>query len=260
KLAKANEEIKGFANIVSHDLRSPLVNIKGFSEELKSSCRKLTGILSEASPRLTREQNKLIREVMKEEIPEAFGFIDSSANAMEKLVSSIMALARIGVRKMIPVEVDVAGLINEKLRSMHHQVEDKNVDVKVNSLPSVVADLMSLDQIFGNIFSNSIKYLDPGRPGVIEISGERRSGDTLYKVEDNGIGIPDYGKDKVFVLFRRVVGKDIPGEGMGLAYVKALVERHDGEIWFESQEGKGTTVFFTIPDDIMTLGETNGKS
>ena len=258
KLTKANAEIRDFANIVSHDLRSPLVNLKGFAGELKEAFRDIQKILKQASPGLTKEQRGRIDELFQDEIPEAFGFIDSSSSVMERLVSSIMALARIGVRKMILAEVDTAGLIDEKLKSMQHQMEEKNVEVKVNFLPSVVADLMSLDQIFGNILLNAVKYLDPGRRGVIDISGERRFGDTLFKVTDNGIGIPDYGKDKVFALFRRVVGKDIPGEGIGLAFVKALVERHEGEIWFESQEGMGTTFFFTIPDNIKTLGDGDG--
>ena len=260
KLTKANTEIKDFANIVSHDLRSPLVNLKGFSGELKEAFRDIKKILDHASSSLTEEQKGRINELFQDEIPESFDFIDSSASVMERLVSSIMELARIGARKMMLVEIESAGLIEEKLKSMQHQIEEMNVDVKVNSLPSVVADLMSLDQIFGNILSNAIKYLDPDRRGVIEISGERRFGDTLFKVEDNGIGIPDYGRKKVFALFRRVVGKDIPGEGIGLAFVKALVERHEGEIWFESEEGKGTTFFFTIPDNIKTLGGTDGST
>jgi signal transduction histidine kinase len=260
KLAKANEEMKSFTNIVSHDLRSPLVNMKGFSGELKSSFETLKDILNEVSPRLTEEQNRLIEAIMREEVPEAFSFIDSSANAMEKLVSSIMALARIGERKLNYSEVNIGRLIDEKLKSMHHQIEEKNVEVKVNGLPSVVADEMCMDQIFGNILSNAIKYLDPDRPGIIEISGERRTNDTLFKVEDNGTGIPDYAREKVFQIFRRGVGKEIPGDGMGLAFVKALIERHDGETWFESQEGVGTTFYFTITNNLKPIGKTDGQA
>ena len=258
KLTKANAEIKDFANIVSHDLRSPLVNLKGFSGELKEAFRDIQKILEQAPPSLSEEHQNRINELFQDEIPESFGFIDSSARVMERLVTSIMELARIGARKMKLTEVDIGKLIDEILKSMHHQMEEMDVDVKVNSLPSVMADLMSMDQIFRNILSNAVKYLDPDRRGVIEISGERRSGDTLFKVEDNGRGIPGYGKDKVFALFRRVVGKDIPGEGVGLAFVKALVERHEGEIWFETEEGKGTTFFFTIPHKIRTFGDTDG--
>ena len=250
KLARANKEIKSFTNMLSHDLRTPLVNMKGFSTELKCSFETLKGILDEVSPGLTEEQNRLAGEVLKEEMPEAFGFIDSSANSMEKLVSSIMELARIGERKLDYTGVDIDRLVDEKLKSMHHQIKERNVEVNVNSLPSVVADEMCMEQIFGNLLSNSINYMDADRSGLISISGEKREADTLFKVEDNGIGIPDYAHKEVFEIFRRGVGKGLPGEGMGLAYVKALVERHDGEIWFETREGKWTVFFFTIPDKI----------
>ncbi len=250
RLAKANKEIKSFTSMLSHDLRTPLVNMKGFSGELKSSFETLKGILDEVSPGLTQEQNRLAGEVLKEEMPEAFGFIDSSANSMEKLVSGIMALARIGERKLDYTGIDIDRLIDEKLKSMHHQIRERNVEVNVNSLPSVVADEMCMEQIFGNLLSNAINYMDADRPGLISISGEKREADTLFKVEDNGIGIPDYARKEVFGIFRRGAGKGIPGEGMGLAYVKALVERHDGEIWFETREGKWTIFFFTIPDKI----------
>lgn len=250
KLKKANEEIKSFANIVSHDLRSPLLNVKGFSGELKKACVEIEKILKESVHDV--DQRKTVEELMRGDIQEALGFIESSTTSMERLISGILKLAQIGSRKLKYTEVNAKMLVDEKVKTMKHQIESRKLKVVVSGLPNVVADEVCMDQIFGNILSNAINYTDPNRPGLIEITGERRADDILFKIADNGIGIPGYAKKKVFEIFRRGVGKEYPGEGMGLAYVKALVEKHNGNIWFESQEGEGTTFYFTISDKLKS--------
>jgi signal transduction histidine kinase len=93
---------------------------------------------------------------------------------------------------------------------------------------------------------NAVKYLDHGRPGEIEVTGEANGGETIFRIRDNGRGIAEDDMDKVFAPFRRAGKQDTPGEGMGLAYVQTLVRRHNGRIWCESELGKGTTMTFTI--------------
>lgn len=247
KLFKANEEIKSFANIVSHDLRAPLVNLKGFAHELREAAREIKNILKEVSPHLASNQRLRVEGLLKDDVPEALDFIDLSTTAMERLISHILTLSRIGNRTLSPVEINTTAFVKNKLKMYQYQIESKNIRVTVKELPIVVADESALDQIFGNIISNAINYLDPGRPGEIEISGERRKDAVLFRVKDNGRGIADEDKRKAFEFFRR--GKHantVPGEGMGLPYVKALLERHRGEIWFESKEGIGTTFYFTL--------------
>ena len=247
KLRKANEEIKSFAHIVSHDLRSPLVNLKGFSHELREAAGEIKRILKEASPRLADNHRLRVEALLKDDVPEALDFIDVSTSAMERLISHILTLSRIGNRTLSPVEINTNEFVKNKLKMYQYQIENKKVRVTVKELPVVVADESALDQIFGNIITNAINYLDPERPGEIEISGEPWEDAVLFRVKDNGRGIAEEDKHKVFEFFRR--GKHantVPGEGMGLPYVKALLERHRGEIWFESKEGIGTTFYFTL--------------
>jgi signal transduction histidine kinase len=127
-----------------------------------------------------------------------------------------------------------------------HQIEQHQTILIVDSLPEVVADRMCMNQIIGNILANAVAYLDPERPGKIEISGQRDFQETLFKVRDNGRGIAAEDMPKVFEPFRRAGQQDVLGEGMGLAYVQTLVRRHGGQIWCESEKGVGTTFSFTI--------------
>jgi signal transduction histidine kinase len=117
-------------------------------------------------------------------------------------------------------------------------------------LPQVVADKTALEQIVGNILNNAINYLEPGRPGEIEIYGERNHRETTFHIRDNGRGIAAADMNKIFDLFRRAGRQDVPGEGMGLAYVRALVRRHGGQIWCDSELQVGTTFHFTISNQL----------
>ena len=117
----------------------------------------------------------------------------------------------------------------------------------MNELPTVLADRTAMGQIMGNLLDNAVKYLEPERDGFLEIRGERTSIDTVIIVRDNGRGMTPQDIPRVFELFRRVGKQDVPGEGMGLTYVKSLVRRHGGRIWCESEIGKGSAFTFTIP-------------
>ena len=133
------------------------------------------------------------------------------------------------------------------LQALAYQINQRGITVTLGDLPVVAADLVSMEQIFGNILTNAVSYLDPERPGEIEISAERKADETTFRIRDNGRGIAKDDMEKVFAPFRRAGKQDVPGEGMGLAYVQTLVRRHGGRIWCESEAGVGTTFAFTIP-------------
>ena len=123
----------------------------------------------------------------------------------------------------------------------------------MKSLPEACGDPTAIEQIFGNLLSNAVKYLDPARPGQIEIGdgaslpGETPAGLQRYYVKDNGLGIPEAYHARVFAAFNRLHAAAAPGEGIGLALVRRMVERHGGSIWLESAPGVGTTFFVTLP-------------
>jgi signal transduction histidine kinase len=126
------------------------------------------------------------------------------------------------------------------LDNIKHGIKLIDADFNIHMVNAVI------EQIVGNIMGNAVKYLDHGRPGEIEVTGEANGGETIFRIRDNGRGIAEDDMDKVFAPFRRAGKQDTPGEGMGLAYVQTLVRRHNGRIWCESELEKGTTFTFTI--------------
>lgn len=246
-LKERNEEIKSFAYIVSHDLRAPLVNLKGFSGELSRALRELAPLFESGVAQLEADERRKMEELFQKDVPEALEFIDSSVNRMDRLINAILKLSRLGWQELKPKKVDTGQLTALILKTLKHQLEQRHTNVIIGDLPVVVADRTALEQILGNLLDNAVKYLTPDRPGRIEIEAETAAGMSTFHIRDNGRGIAADDMDKVFEIFRRAGRQDIPGEGMGLAYVKTLVRRQGGSIRCVSQPGEGTTFSFTIP-------------
>jgi PAS domain S-box-containing protein len=257
ELEQVNEEVKHFAYIVSHDLRAPLINLKGFVAELRSALEVISPAIEMALPHLDEKQRQDVTVALKEDVPEALGFIDSSATHMDRFISSVLTLSRLGRRELHPEPLDMEALVQATLQTLSHQIEERQAKVTVGPLPEVVADRTSMEQIMSNLLDNVVKYLAPDRHGEIEITAERGLDEATFHVRDNGCGIAEEDMDKVFVPFRRAGRQDVPGEGMGLAYVQTLVRRHGGHIWCESELGVGTTFTFTIPHH-LTEGDNHG--
>jgi len=249
ELAEINEEIKSFAYIVSHDLRAPLVNIKGFSEELIYSVKELGSILEKCQEGLLPGEREKLNEVLQKDIPEDIAFIGSSVSRMDNLINAILKLSRAGRRNLSPEKILVQELVGSIVSSLTHQLGERKAQVVVAAgLPEVIADKTALEQIFGNLLDNAVKYLEPGREGMIEVSAEHQDDELIFRVRDNGRGMAKDDIPKAFEIFRRVGRQDVAGEGMGLAYVKTLVRLLGGRMWCESEPGKGTTFSFTIPE------------
>ena len=249
-LEEANEELKEFTYVVSHDLRAPLINIKGFAGEL----RKLADGLQAACDRYTELGEEgaqgQVQEIVHKEMPEALFYIEESITRMDRQINTILTLSRLGHQTLRFEDIRMDDLVERILKSLAHQVERQGVTITVQALPEVKADVDAMEQIMGNILDNAVKYLSPDRRGEITITGERTDGHTMFHIRDNGRGIVEENRNKVFMIFRRIATNDIPGEGVGLSFVQALVRRHGGKIWFESQPGAGTTFSFTVPNDI----------
>ena len=246
-MKESNEELKSFIYSVSHDLRAPLVNVKGFSAELANSMNELDAVLKEGGAGLETVPRKRLAHIFEVDIKVALRYIAMSVDRMDGLINALLKLSRMGRRDLRFEKVDVGTLVRSLVETFTHQIESRGVIVTINALPVTVADRVSMEQIMGNLIDNALKYLDTGRAGTIEIIAERSSSETAFHVRDNGRGIAKTDVTKVFEIFRRAGTQDVPGEGMGLAYVKALVRRHGGRIWCESEMGVGTTFSFTIP-------------
>jgi PAS domain S-box-containing protein len=247
ELAETNEELRRFTNIVSHDLRAPLVSLKGFSTELRQSIDALRESEEELLANLPESKRAAVAEALKETIPEDLGFIESSVTRMDHLTVALLQLSRAGRREFHMEELDAGALLQETVGSLAHQIASRHIVVEIGPLPRITSDRAAIEQIFGNLLDNAIKYLDPERPGRIEVSAEETADADIFRVVDNGRGIAEEDMDKVFAPFRRAGAQDVPGEGMGLAFVKALLHRLGGRIECHSQFGVGTTFSFTLP-------------
>jgi len=245
-LQEANDDIRRFAYIVSHDLRAPLINLHGFAGELRDACAVLSAALPAVVPHLEARQGAEVTRALEADIPEALGFIETAVARMDRLIQAVLQLSRLGRQELQCEPVATTALVHETLRTLAHQMAQRQVQVTVGPLPVVYADRLALAQIFGNLLANAVAYLDPDRSGEITITAEQRPGITVFAVQDNGRGIAAADIPRVFEPFRRVGRQDVPGEGMGLAYVRTLVRRHGGDITCQSTLGVGTTFSFTI--------------
>ncbi len=250
-LLRTNKEMEGFTYIASHDLRSPLVNLKGFATEMKYSVDELRPILEINMDKLSASEGKKALDIIDHDIPDALKYIHSSVEKMDKLTNAILELSRIGRRNIDFRTVETERVVRHILDTLHHTISSQHIEVTLNSLPNVVADQLSIEQVFANIIDNAIKYMDPSRQGQIEIGGSRTYRETKFWVKDNGRGIDNSDYLKIFEIYRRAGNTDnIPGEGMGMAYVRTTLRRLGGQIWVESTPGLGTTFYFTISNSL----------
>jgi signal transduction histidine kinase len=251
-LTEANEEIQRFAYIVSHDLRSPLVNIMGFTTELEA----LRNDIFEEIAKL-REQAGVAAahaDPLGADFDEAIAFIKTSITKMDRLINAVLKLSREGRRDFKPDDIDMNALLASIGQTVAHRASEQGATITVADLPPVVSDALALEQVFSNLVDNALKYGRQGEPGRIEIRGRATPTQVTYEVRDNGRGIDPHDHQRVFELFRRSGPQDRPGEGIGLAHVRALVRRLGGTMSLTSELGKGSVFTVTLPR--RWIGET----
>ena len=245
-LARANDEIQRFAYIVSHDLRAPLVNIMGFTSELEASVGTVNRFFDDLQLEGANAQEA--RLALKEDMPEAIGFIRTSSTRMDGLINAILKLSREGRRILKPERVDFAELLDFLAANVEHQLSEAGGEiVVVRPMPALVSDRLALGQIFGNLIENAVKYRDRKRPLRITVRALESGRHLHFEVSDNGRGIAKQDHERIFDLFRRSGAQDRPGEGIGLAHVRTLVRRLGGDISVESELGAGTTFRVSLP-------------
>lgn len=241
-----NRELRDIVYTTSHDLRSPLVNIEGFSGELHSDCDRLIEMFTEQSNGKDRRQD--IEALLKENIPESLEFISGSAKKMSSLLNGLLQISRVGTVEMKCEFVDVNKVMDEVLLTMEFQLKENNIAVMVDTLADCFGDPDMLNKVFSNLVQNAIKYRDPGRKSEIRISSEVIDFMTVYCVADNGVGIAAGHQKKVFEIFHRLNPEDdIGGEGLGLTIVTRVLDRLGGSIRVESEPGKGSKFFVYLP-------------
>lgn len=245
-LREKNEELESLAHITSHDLRSPFVNVKGFSGELSRMCRQLRELL--AGLELSDEKRERLEVLLNEDIPEALYFIDSGVSRMDHLLEGLAKLSRIGRVEMMVEELDVHRIVDESLSTMRYMIDQKGIEVEIGQMCPARGDASQILQVFSNLIKNAVHYMDSSRQGRIRVSGRVQGDESVFCIEDNGIGIRVESQKEIFELFKRLAPDgQIEGEGLGLAIVKRIISKHNGRVWVESEPGHGSKFFFTLP-------------
>ncbi len=225
-LKRSNEDLERFAYVSSHDLQEPLRTIVTFSQLLE---RRYKG-------------------QMGPEADEFIGFIVDAGKRMQALINDLLEFSRVATRGGPPAETESEAVLEHALAALASTIAESGAAISHGPLPAVLADPTQLQQIFANLISNAIKFRREGVPPDIRISARWDDGMWEFAVADNGIGIEPQYQEKIFVIFQRLHGREkYPGTGIGLAIVKRIVERHGGRVWVESEPGKGSTFYFTLP-------------
>ncbi len=227
ELRKINEELKNFVRVVSHDMKTPIISIQGFSSRLLKSYKKKLG----ENGRRYLEQ------------------IAASAHRMEVLVSDLLALSSIGRVVSNFEHVPCLQIVGNVTSALQDRLKKKGIELVVaDNLPTIYCDGERIYQVFENLLVNAIKFTAAVKSPKIEIRYEDRGGFYQFYVRDNGIGIDPKHHRKIFEMFQRLREiKDEEGTGLGLSIVDRVVHNHGGKVWVDSEKGKGATFHFTLP-------------
>ncbi|MGB6037687.1 MAG: ATP-binding protein [Cryomorphaceae bacterium] len=224
-LEQKNKELSQFAYVASHDLKEPLNTISSFIEIITD---KYKGKFDESADTM-------------------FNFISDATDRMGVLINDLLDFSSTDSEKQITL-VDCNKLVEIVRQDLGVRIKETNTTLEVGVLPQVQGYETALRLLFQNLVSNSIKFSKPGVPPKIKISAKEQDGWT-FSIEDNGIGISEEHKVDVFNIFQRLhANSEYEGTGIGLAHCKKIVELHKGELWVDSEPGKGSTFYFTIPN------------
>jgi PAS domain S-box-containing protein len=256
ELRRKNQEVESFVYIVSHDLRAPLVNVQGFARELDESCKHLRETIL-ACPGWGCSWPK-VQAILDDEIAEALHYISTSATKFERLIDALLGLSRQGRQVYQLKRIDVWELVSNALANFQQAIEAARAEIEMRELPAATADATALGQVFSNLIGNCLKYRSPERKLKIEIGGQAEGEMLHYWVRDNGLGIPETGKARLFQVFQRLHPKQAEGEGMGLAIAHRIVERHGGMIWAENNPELGSTFHFSLSANPVSTLKASG--
>jgi signal transduction histidine kinase len=248
------EDMETLMHVISHDLRAPIVTIQGFCQELTMACDRLKTLFEEEA--MSDAVRKHVNPLVTQDIPEAVRFIRAGADSVNSVTSGILRFIRLGQMDIQWERLEMNHLMMGIVSSMEFQLKKKGVVLHIGDLPDCMGDDVLVTQVFANLIDNAQKYLESSRPGEISITGKTVNGWSAYAITDNGIGISPEHHARIFQVFHRLSPQHEKGEGLGLAIVQRIIDRHQGKIEVESLPGNGTTfqVYFPRAIDVEEGG------
>ena len=225
RLEGANAELETFAYSVSHDLRTPLRAVDGFSRIL----------IEDYAPKLDAEGQRIINVVRE------------ATKKMAQMIDDILAFSRAGRLELQKAPVDMAALARSVWEELQASRGERSIAFELGELPVVDGDAAMLRRVWQNLLDNAIKYTGPKPDARVEVRADAADGEIVFCVRDNGVGFDMAYVDKLWGVFQRLHGAEFPGSGIGLAIIKRIVGRHGGRVWAEGKVGEGASFHFTIP-------------
>ena len=235
ELQRSNAELEQFAYVASHDLQEPLRMVTSYLQLLE----------------------RRYKANLDQDASDFIAFAVDGAARMQTLIQDLLTYSRVGTRGASFEPTDSQAVLDQVLMNLEVAIAESDAEISFGSLPSLSADTSQMAQLLQNLIGNAIKFRGDSHPRI-RVEATRESDDWRFAVQDNGIGIDPRYSDRIFQVFQRLHGiGQYPGTGIGLAVCKKIVERHQGNIWVESQPDAGATFFFTIPVHLDTIPESD---
>ncbi|MGH9630161.1 MAG: ATP-binding protein [Bryobacteraceae bacterium] len=237
-LARSNADLQEFAYVISHDLQEPLRTIGGFTDLL---ARRYKG-------RLDTDADEFL------------DFMLDGVRRMNRLIQDVLRYARLEQAEQQPTAVDMNRVLRNVISTLRHAIEESEAEISHSELPTIMGDESRLSQLLQNLLANSIKYRQPDVPLKVTLTAEQREDQWIFSLADNGRGFSAGDTARVFGLFKRLHGRDIPGTGVGLAICRKIIQQHGGRIWAEARVNRGATFYFNLPAmmDTTPFGRSEG--
>lgn len=224
-VTRANEELHQFAFTVSHDLQEPLRTVRSYAELLA----------------------RRYKEQLDSDANDFINFIVDGASRMARLLKDLLAYSQAGrPDRTRPERTEVDAVLQWAIMNLSNEIKNSEARITHDRLPAINVDQAQLATVFQQIIDNAIKFRSDAPP-QLHVSADREENLWRFSIRDNGQGMNPQFTERAFGVFKRMVGKDVPGTGIGLAVCRKIIEAHGGEMWLESEEGKGSTVHFTLP-------------
>lgn len=245
ELENKNKELESIIYVASHDLRSPLVNIQGFGRKLEKNCATLQQLINDLP--ISDDSRPALTQLLSEAMPRSLGFVTGSAEKMDSLLSGLLRLSRLGRSALTIENLDMNRVMGKIADSVAYQLEASGARLLIEPLLPCLGDEIQVSQVFTNLLDNAVKYRSSNRSLEIRITCRACADSVEYRVQDNGIGIhPDY-QEQVWEIFHRINPRDIPGEGLGLTVSRRIMDRLNGTIRLESEDGTGSCFYVCLP-------------